>query len=62
LARDLLNIMVAAIEYQNDQMSYLDNRPATEVDATAIAERREIRCRRHHSWRTLTYCGYKGAV
>ena len=51
--------MVAAVEYQNDQMSYLYNRPATEVDATAIAERREIRCRRHHSWRTLTYCGFQ---
>ena len=41
-------------------MSYLDRSTATEVTATAIADRREMFDRRVHSWRTLTYCGLKG--
>jgi len=41
-------------------MSYQDHSPATEVAATAIAERREMHDRRIHSWRTLTYCGFQG--
>jgi len=41
-------------------MSYKDQSSATEVAATAIAERRNIHDRRRHSWRTLTYCGFEG--
>ena len=41
-------------------MSYQTHKPATEVATTTIAERREMRYRRHHSWRTLTYCGFQG--
>jgi len=41
-------------------MSYQDHNPAIEVATTAIAERREMHCRRLHSWRTLTYCGFQG--
>jgi len=43
-----------------DQMSHQDNSPATEVAETAITVRRKMRYRRHHSWRTLTYCGFQG--
>jgi len=41
-------------------MSYQDYVSATEVTATAIAERRVMHERRRHSWRTLTYCGFRG--
>ena len=41
-------------------MSNQAHNAAAEVAATAIAERREMHCRRHHSWRTLTYCGFQG--
>jgi len=41
-------------------MSYQVHKPATEVAITTITERREKRYRRHHSWRTLTYCGFQG--
>ena len=41
-------------------MSYQDHGSATEVTATAIAERRAMHDRRRHSWRTLTYCGLEG--
>ena len=41
-------------------MSYQDHISASELRATAIAERRERHDRRRHSWRTITYCGFEG--
>ena len=41
-------------------MNDRDQSPATDVAATAIAERREKHDRRLHSWRTVTYCGFQG--
>lgn len=34
--------------------------PVIEKSATAATERREKHDRRHHSWRTVTYCGLQG--
>jgi hypothetical protein len=48
------------LKTQNDQMSYQDHASATEVNAAATAERRELHDRRRHGWRTVTYCGLEG--
>ena len=41
-------------------MSYQERGSASDVTAAGIAERRDLRDRRRHSWRTLTYCGFQG--
>ena len=43
-----------------DKMSHQQKSPAVDVAASAIVERREKLDRRHHSWRTVTYCGLQG--